>query len=89
MRNKEKPKNRFKVPKKQWATWTVIGQLVFNKLYEDMNENHNVYLHPKGAPFVLDLNYATMTWNAAWMAADLCSRGEKYYIKELMKELGA
>ena len=72
MKDKEKPRNRFKVPKKQWDSWTVIGQLVYNKLYEHMLMYPEFYQSQR---------------NTAFMAAVLTSRGEKHYINDLMKEL--
>lgn len=72
MKDKEKPKNEFRVKQKQWDSWTVIGQMLYNMLYKHMILNPEFYQSQK---------------NTAFMAADITSRGEKHYIKDLMKEL--
>lgn len=84
---KDQPKNKFKVNKRQWRKWTLVGQMTFNMLYDHMMKFPDLYKHPDHE-FVSDVNFKTTAWNASWMAADLTSRGEKHYIKELMKELG-
>jgi len=80
------PQNAHSVPKKQWKKWTMIGKNVFNKTYEYMMENPDHFKHPN-ADLVPTEFFKITAWNAAWIAADICSRGEKHYIKEITKEL--
>lgn len=80
-------KNTHNVPRRQWKKWTLVGQSTFNMLYSHMKDSQQLYVHPM-SQMVPDFHFKTTAWNAAWMAADITSRGEKHYIKELMKELG-
>lgn len=84
---KDQPRNIYKVQKKQWGKWTLVGQMVFNKVYSSMMFAPEVYQHAD-ADMVPTEYFKITAWNAAFEAACICSRGEKHYIKELMKELG-
>lgn len=74
--------NRFKVPKKQWGSWTFVAQHTFNKLYETMIDNQDLYRAPGAEPQLPEL-WKITAWNAAWMAASIVSRGERHLLKDL------
>lgn len=76
--------NTHKVPRRQWKKWTVVGKHVFNKTFKFMIDNPDLFYHPetiRRARQLPDKEFRTTAWNAAWMAADVCSRGEKALIK--------
>ena len=76
--------NRFGVPKKIWNKWTLVGRHVFNKTYEYMIKSPDHFRHPKDQVVeVVQEHWKTTAWNASWMAADVCSRGEKYLLNDL------
>lgn len=86
------PKNMFKVPKKTWGSWTIVGKHVFNKTYSHMLENPFAYAHTdivKGNFFegFVDKYWKVTAWNAAFQAASLCSRGERYLIKDIEQRI--
>jgi hypothetical protein len=81
-RSEYKPMNTYYVSKRQWGKWTVVGKHVFNKTYGYMTENPHLFVHPK-AELVLTEHFKTTAWNAAWTAADVCSRGELHLMKSL------
>lgn len=83
---KYEAKNTHKVPKSQWKKWTIVGKHVFNMTFSTMMSNPNHYKHPE-APVVTEEHYKTTCWNAAWIAADYCSRGERHYLDLVIKEL--
>jgi hypothetical protein len=68
------PRNKFKVPPKQWRRWSALARTVFNRVYDAM-EDQSVYLHPKATP-ALERHWKTTRWNAAWVAADAVDGGE-------------
>lgn len=78
--------NKHKVPARQWKKWTLVGRAVFNKTYEHMVENQGLYIHPKAIIEELEI-FKTTAWNASWMAADVCSRGERILIDRLIIEI--
>lgn len=61
-------KNCNLVPKGQWGKWSAGAKGVFNDLYSHMIMNQWAYLHPKQEA-VADEHWATICWNASWMAA--------------------
>jgi hypothetical protein len=76
--------NKFKVPQKVWGSWTLVARHVFNKTYETMMKSPDNFRHPEDQKTEINLvHWKTIAWNAAWMAASLCSRGEKYLLKDL------
>ncbi len=67
--------NCYKVPKKIWNKWTEPARKLFNELYLSMADQR-IYTHPK-APQLPLKQWKTTSWNAAWMAADMLSKGAK------------
>lgn len=62
-------RNVNRVPKKQWAKWSAVARRVFNGVYRFIANNPDLMSHPKAArphPF----HWKTVSWNAAWLAAD-------------------
>jgi hypothetical protein len=82
----DKPVNRFKVSKKMWSRWTLVGRHVFNKTYETMRDNQDVMKSNK-TQGILDPEWDVIAWNAAFTAADVCSRGERHLIDHVIKEI--
>ena len=80
------PVNRFRVPRRMWSGWTVVGRHVFNKTFQYMNENQQFFKHPS-ADHVPDEYFRTTAWNAAVEAAGICSRGEAALLTQLVREL--
>lgn len=75
------PKNIHGVRRKQWASWTLVAKHVFNKTYDDMMRNPEINVTPGS---VVDLkSYGVTVWNAAFVAACVCSRGERYLLKDV------
>lgn len=69
-------RNLFKVPKKQWAKWTVRGRETFNYIYDILMHNFKVVCPPKFG----ELHGKTrkvVAWNTAWLAADAASMDYK------------
>ena len=63
--------NRNKVPKKQWTKWNQKEiRLMFNGLYESMMNDPELFKHPKAEPMAPKY-WKTISWNAAWIAADI------------------
>lgn len=62
-------KNVNRVPKKQWARWSLTARRVFNEVNGFMLDNQWLMLHPK-SPQPNKEHYKTIAWNAAWIAAD-------------------
>lgn len=76
--------NKFKVPQKTWGSWTLVARHVFNKTYETMLKSPDNFRHPDEAKTEIVPQYwKTTAWNASWIAASLCSKGEKYLLKDL------
>lgn len=90
LNERERAVNTHSVPQRQWRKWTLVAKHVFNKTYSHMMSNPEVYFHPDYLedPGLPDLKYfRTTAWNAAWMAADICSRGEKIFLDKMKKEI--
>ena len=64
-------KNLNRVPRKQWSKWSDQAKTIFNKTYEFIIKNQSVMKHPKGPTLHAD-HWETISWNAAWIAADAC-----------------
>ena len=64
-------KNVNKVPSKVWKKWTERAQSVFNMVYEFMIENQSCMNHPNADDINCD-HWKTISWNAAWVAANAC-----------------
>lgn len=79
--------NKFKVPKKAWGSWTLVAKHVFNKTYESMTKEPESFLHPKQTPAPLLEHFKTTAWNASWIAASICSRGERHLLKDLTERV--
>ena len=62
-------KNYNKVPKKQWCDWSNKAKEVFNKTYDFFYYNQKLITHPKMGTVCGDY-WKTISWNAAWIAAD-------------------
>lgn len=82
----KKVTNTHRVPSRMWRRWTIVGRHVFNKTYTHMVQNQDVYKHPQ-AQTVPEEHFKTTAWNAAFIAADICSRGEGALLTELVREL--
>lgn len=82
------PKNTYGVSKRSWSSWTLVGKHVFNKTFISLMENQEVFNHPehlKENGTMLDKHWRTVAFNAAYIAADVCSRGERHLLKDYMK----
>lgn len=77
--------NLFKVPKKEWAKWTLVGKHTFNKVYSMMSQQ-DLIKHTEATP-VPDTHWKVIAWNAAFLAASITSRGEKYILKDLSNKV--
>lgn len=75
-------KNEHKIPKKKWGSWTSVAKQVFNKTYETMMLSPSMFQHASALPIEKE-QWKVTAWNAAWIAADICSRGERAIIKDL------
>jgi hypothetical protein len=73
--------NKFGVAKRQWLKWTPVARQVFNKTYERVLHNQEIY-KGQSTPFLEDHQWRVICWNISWLAADICSRGEKYLVKD-------
>ena len=77
--------NKHKVPKRQWLKWGLNSQEVFNGLYEYMDENQHLFIHPH--TILIPKEYwNTTAWNAAFMAAELVKQNDKETIFDKIKE---
>lgn len=84
----ENPVNSNGVGTKQWNKWTKVGKHVFNKTFESMMKSPEVYQHPATVQTGLsNAEFKTIAWNAAFIAACVCSRGEKHLLKEFQEEV--
>ncbi|MGD9682621.1 MAG: hypothetical protein AB7W16_15645 [Candidatus Obscuribacterales bacterium] len=81
MNDDRNPKNKFKVPKRTWGSWTLVAKHVFNKTFEYSMKNQDLFMHPKSEPITPE-HFKTTAWNIAWTAASICSRGERALIKD-------
>lgn len=82
------PKNKFKVPRKAWGSWTLVGKHVFNKLYETSLESPWIFdASPKERAVISEAQWKVLAWNFAFVAAGVCSRGERHLIKEGGKDI--
>lgn len=80
--------NKFKVPKKVWGSWTLVAKHVFNKLYESMLNDRDFYVHTDLVSEYYEIYQWKITaWNAAFMAASICSRGERHLLKDLTERV--
>lgn len=61
--------NKNKVPLKQWRRWSDKARQVFNQLFETMQANQALFVHPEAVE-VPGEQWETVAWNASWMAAD-------------------
>lgn len=75
----EKVKNLYKVPRKAWGSWTLVGKHVFNKTFIHMKENPDLYIFQH--ELLPDQKWDVVCWNAAFQAASVCSRGERHLLK--------
>jgi hypothetical protein len=83
--------NKFKVPLKQWGSWTLVARHTFNKLYESMTMNPDLFLSTKvretgGLPMD-EKDWKVTAWNAAWTAASVVSRGERHILADLSNKM--
>ena len=62
-------KNVNRVPLKQWRKWSVSARSVFNDCYDFYINNQSIMNHPK-AQKLKPYYWKTISWNAAWIAAD-------------------
>lgn len=70
-------KNKFKVPKKQWAKWNIKARALFNTLYYAMVNNAYLFQH-NDAELVSKKHWNVTAWNAAWTAASELDWVEAY-----------
>jgi hypothetical protein len=82
--------NKFKVPKKSWGSWTLVGKHTFNKLFEAMTMNPEFYVHSdvisRGGIYS-EKEWRVTAWNAAFMAASIVSRGERHILADLTNKV--
>lgn len=62
--------NKHEVMKRQWKKWNENSQELFNGLYEYMEENQHLFIHPMTIQIPQEY-WKTTAWNAAFMAAEL------------------
>lgn len=76
--------NKFGVPTSQWKKWKnridvetgkkIPDQLprrIFNKLYAEIcDTGSECFVHPDSQGKLAGAEFATIAWNAAWLAAD-------------------
>lgn len=74
-------RNIYKVPKKQWKSWSKVAKEVFNRTYNFIYNNQRLMTHPKATP-VTDKFWKTISWNSAWIAADAVDDSIPDYIVE-------
>lgn len=57
---------------KQWAKWTPHARRVFTEVWNIMQGNCRLFMHPKqeAAGMPDQAHWNTTCWNAAWTAAD-------------------
>lgn len=60
--------NLYHVPAKRWNTLSPKARGVFNLVYSTMRSNQSLFIHPKATPHSRN-HWATVAWNAAWIAA--------------------
>jgi hypothetical protein len=63
------PKNKYKIPQKQWRKWSPGARELFNALFSDLRQQVD-FNHPK-AEIIPARHWKTIRWNAAWYAASL------------------
>lgn len=59
--------NKYKVQKRIWARWGPISQALFNRLHDSIGKNQGL-MHC--GPDLSEKEWKTLTWNAAWLAAN-------------------
>lgn len=64
-------KNVNRVPKNAWSKWSKEARTIFNRCYDFFMGNQEIVNHPK-APKLPPVQWKTVSWNAAWIAADAC-----------------
>ena len=74
--------NRHRVPKKQWNKWNPIAQDMFNQMYMSVRHNQSILHHPH-APMLTSVQWQTVAWNVAWLAADAANGRD---IRETIEE---
>lgn len=62
-------KNKHKVDKKVWSSWSDQAKNAFNYCYEWFLGNQSKMAHPK-AEAIKKEHWETIAWNAAWIAAN-------------------
>ena len=60
--------NQFKVPKKQWASWSLLQRHVFNRTYGALYVC-GACMYPQEIK-TTKAQRKVIAWNAAWLAAD-------------------
>ena len=65
-------RNRYRVPKKQWAKWSRQARFVFNEFYRRM-DSQEVLAGPQTFRDIPTI-WRVIRWNAAWLAADLATK---------------
>ncbi len=63
-----KTQNINNVQQRQWRKWNQQARFIFNQVYGQL-EDQRVVKHPKAEEQAQD-HWATIRWNAAWLAAD-------------------
>ena len=64
--------NIHNVPTKQWKKWNETSRKLFNSLYTTFAENQKIITHPETQE-IPEIEWNTVAWNAAWLAADACN----------------
>lgn len=62
-------RNTRRVPKSEWKKWSPIARRTFNSVYDFLLSNQDLITHPK-AEVATPFHWKTVSWNAAWIAAD-------------------
>ena len=61
--------NKNRVPKDQWKKWSEPAKAMFNSLYNRSMDNREIFTHPMTS--MKPVEWKTIAWNHAWVAADL------------------
>lgn len=73
-----------------WTSWTLVAKHTFNKLYESMTIDPEMYLHTdvrtRGLP-MSEKEWKVTAWNSAVMAASIVSRGERHVLADLSNKV--
>lgn len=77
--------NTHRVPRRQWNKWSLVAHHVFNKTYEEMVRMGPAVCAPQMKAEVTEKDWNTISWNAAFTAAGITTRGEFLLFDRILK----